>query len=56
LTASRAPGTLTPGGYGEDTLHEYRDVTPISWGRRFHRQEFVSRGSLELIAERGGMP
>jgi hypothetical protein len=41
-------------GYGEDTLHEYRDVTPLSWGRRFHRQVFVSEPALRLIADRGG--
>jgi hypothetical protein len=41
-------------GYGEDTLHEYRDVTALSWGRRFHRQKFVSQQALRLIAERGG--
>ena len=41
-------------GYGPDTLHEYRDVTPRSWGERFHRQIFVSRTALRLIVERGG--
>jgi ankyrin repeat protein len=41
-------------GYGEDTMHEFRDVTPLSWGRRFHRKEFVSEPAMKLIAERGG--
>lgn len=41
-------------GYGEDTLHEYRDVTPLSWGERFHNQLFVSEPAMRLIAERGG--
>jgi len=41
-------------GYGEDTLHEYRDVTPLSWGKRFHREKFVSQEALRLIAEGGG--
>ena len=41
-------------GYGEDTLHEYRDVTPLSWGRRFHHKVFVSELALRLIVERGG--
>jgi hypothetical protein len=41
-------------GYGEDTLHEYRDVTPLSWGTRFHNQLFVSEPAMRLIAERGG--
>jgi hypothetical protein len=43
-------------GYGEETMHEYRDVTPLSWGERFHRQIFVSRPAMQLIAERGGRP
>jgi hypothetical protein len=43
-------------GYGEDWMHEYRDVTPLSWGERFHNQVFVSRPAMKLIAERGGLP
>jgi hypothetical protein len=38
----------------DESWHEYRDVTPLAWGRRFHRQEFVSRAAMRLIAERGG--
>jgi hypothetical protein len=34
--------------------HEYRDVTPIGWGRQFHDQGMVSQGALRLIAEWGG--
>lgn len=41
-------------GYGEDTLHVYRDVTPLSWGERFHSSVFVSRPAMRLIAEHGG--
>ena len=41
-------------GYGPDTLREYRDVTPLSWGQRFIHQSFVSQRALQLIAERGG--
>jgi hypothetical protein len=41
-------------GYGPDTLHEYRDVTPLSWGQRFHRRVFVSEPAMALIVERGG--
>jgi hypothetical protein len=41
-------------GYGEDTMHEYRDVTPLAWGRQFHRKIFVSEIVMRLIAERGG--
>jgi hypothetical protein len=40
-------------GYGEDTMHEYRDVTPLSWGERFHRRIFVSEIAMRLIAEWG---
>ena len=45
---------LHPGFGGEETPHEYRDVTPLSWGERFHRPEFVSKTALRLVAERGG--
>jgi hypothetical protein len=38
----------------DETLHEYRDVTPLAWGERFHDQSFVSRPALQLIRERGG--
>jgi len=41
-------------GYGEEPMREYRDVTPLSWGRRFHRKVFVSEPAMKLIAERGG--
>lgn len=41
-------------GYGDDELREFRDVTPLSWGKRFHREIFVSREALRLIEERGG--
>jgi hypothetical protein len=41
-------------GYGPDTPHEYRNVTPLSWGERFHNQIFVSGEAMRLIAERGG--
>lgn len=39
---------------GEGEEHEYRGVTPLSWGERFHEQAFVSRPAMELIAVRGG--
>ena len=41
-------------GYGPDTLHEYRDVTPLGWGRRFHGRRYVSEPALALIAAAGG--
>ena len=41
-------------GVDDESLHEYRDVTPLSWGERFHDPQFVSRPAMRLIAERGG--
>jgi ankyrin repeat protein len=43
----------------DDSMHEYRDVTPLSWGERFHGpgspvHTWVSKPAMELIAERGG--
>ncbi len=38
----------------DESLHEYRDVTPLGWGERFHDQSFVSKPAMRLIAERGG--
>ena len=45
---------LHPGYGAEEKLHEYRDVTPLSWGERFHNKLFVNDAALRLIAERGG--
>jgi hypothetical protein len=40
---------------GEDrTMHEYRNVTPLSWGERFPNKILVSAPAMRLIAERGG--
>jgi hypothetical protein len=45
-------------GYGPrfdvENIYEYRNVTPLSWGRRFHAKVFVSEPALQLIEERGG--
>jgi ankyrin repeat protein len=38
----------------DESMHEYRDVTPLSWGERFHNQDWVNRPAMRLIAERGG--
>jgi hypothetical protein len=41
----------------DETMHEYRDVTPLAWGEQFHGQRYhdwVSRPTMQLIAERGG--
>jgi hypothetical protein len=43
-------------GYGPDQLREYRDVTALSWGQRFHNRMFVSEPAMRLIAARGGRP
>jgi hypothetical protein len=40
--------------YDVDTLHEYHDITPLSWGRRFHAKVFVSEPAMRLIEEWGG--
>ena len=41
-------------GYGEDCLREYRDVTALSWGKRYHHKIFVSAPAMQLIAKHGG--
>lgn len=41
----------------DQTMHEYRNVTPLGWGKQFHGQlyyEWVSKPAMKLIAERGG--
>lgn len=38
----------------DESMHEYRDVTPLAWGERFHDQDWVSKPAMKLIAERGG--
>lgn len=43
-------------GHGDSTRHDYRDVTALSWGRRFHDQIFVSQPALRLIESAGGVP
>ena len=42
-------------GHGESTRYEYRDVTPLSWGRRFRERVFVSEPAMRLIEESGGV-
>jgi hypothetical protein len=41
-------------GVADESLNEYRDVTPLAWGRRFHDRSFVSRPAMQLIERRGG--
>jgi ankyrin repeat protein len=38
----------------DETMHEYHNVTPLSWGERFHDQDWVNKSVMRLIAERGG--
>jgi hypothetical protein len=38
----------------DDQMHEYRDVTPLAWGERFHDQHWVNPAAMRLISERGG--
>ena len=45
-------------GHGHDdgrVRHDYRDVTALSWGRRFHDQIFVSEPAMRLIEAAGGV-
>ena len=35
---SERTGVIVHPGYGPDTMHEYRDITPLAWGDRFHRK------------------
>lgn len=39
----------------DESMHEYRDVTPLTWGRQFHDQDWVSEPVMRLIAKRGGL-
>jgi hypothetical protein len=41
-------------GHGGGPLHEYRGVTPLEWGQRYHAPIFVSRESMRLIEARAG--
>ena len=43
----------------DESTHEYRNVTPLSWGKKFHGPGYpghtwVSKPAMTLIAERGG--
>lgn len=43
-----------PGYLPDDRMHEYHDVTPLSWGQRFHFRALVSQPAMELISAAGG--
>jgi ankyrin repeat protein len=40
----------------DETMQEYRDVTPLAWGEQFHDQEWVDRDAMRLIADSRGTP
>jgi len=42
-------------GHGDPARHDYRDVTALSWGRRFHAPIFVSEPAMRLIESAGGV-
>ncbi len=39
----------------DTTLQVYRDVTPLSWGKRFHADVFVSKPAMALIEASSGI-
>jgi hypothetical protein len=38
----------------DESLHEYINVTPRSWGERFHDQAWVDRKALALVRAESG--
>ena len=40
--------------YDVEKTYEYRNVTPLGWGRQFHARVFVSEPAMRLIEEHGG--
>ncbi|MBS1805612.1 MAG: ankyrin repeat domain-containing protein [Acidobacteria bacterium] len=42
-------------GYEFPGMFEYRDVTPVSWGERFHFRKLVNDAAVEMIREAGGV-
>jgi hypothetical protein len=40
--------------YDVNKTYEYRNVTPLGWGRQFHARVFVSEPALQLIEAYGG--
>ena len=36
----------------DQSVHEYRDATPVEWGERFHDRSVVDEPALQLIARR----
>jgi hypothetical protein len=42
-------------GHGDTTRHDYRDVTPLSYGKKFHAPIFVSEPAMQMIRDAGGL-
>jgi hypothetical protein len=42
-------------GYEVPGMFEYRDVTAVSWGERFHFRKLVNEKAVEMIREAGGV-
>jgi hypothetical protein len=42
------------GRFDVETTYEYRNVTPLGWGKQFHAKTFVSEPAMQLIQQRGG--
>ena len=40
--------------YDVEKRYEYRNITPLGWGKQFHAKDFVSEAAMKLIEERGG--
>ena len=36
-------------GAEDESMHEYRDVTPLEWGRQFHDRGFVDEEAMKCI-------
>jgi hypothetical protein len=41
-------------GVADERLHEYRDVTPLTWGVQFHDQDWVNPDAMRLLETRSG--
>ncbi len=41
--------------HGDRNVYEYRNVTPLGWGRQFHSSRLVSEAAMKVIAEFGGI-
>jgi ankyrin repeat protein len=37
----------------DESMHEYRDVTPLEWGERFHERSLVNAAVMRLLRNGG---